>query len=293
MARTKVPGLTGLMRYMEERENIRLRREQDQPWPWTNDPILQKYKFTNVHRAHDRATQEFKAHYTRHTSRSTPWETVLYNCGVARYFGSVPFVLDVGWQTHHEPKRLARMATAALARKEQVYSGAYMITTGGQSRPKAEVIAERLGTLWDEAPAVIDALSTTQRWEAAYNVMHQLDGYGASGFMAKEILQDFLMMWRTDVVDRNTWTPMGMGARRGMNRLAGRPVNFRQPEAQYIAEVQVLHHRLSAVWYDSADRAVTLTAHDVQFCLCEFDKYERVRLHQGKPRSLYHRPAES
>jgi hypothetical protein len=30
-----------------------------------------------------------------------------------------------------------------------------------------------------------------------------------------------------------------------------------------------------------------LHAQDVQNCLCEFDKYERVRLGEGKPRSTY------
>ena len=37
--------------------------------------------------------------------------------------------------------------------------------------------------------------------------------------------------------------------------------------------------------------APLLTAHDVQFCLCEFDKYERVRLGEGRPRALYKPPA--
>jgi hypothetical protein len=31
---------------------------------------------------------------------------------------------------------------------------------------------------------------------------------------------------------------------------------------------------------------------DIEHSLCEFDKYERVRLGQGKPRSLYKRSVE-
>ena len=32
---------------------------------------------------------------------------------------------------------------------------------------------------------------------------------------------------------------------------------------------------------------VELELHDIQFQLCEFDKYERVKHREGRPRSLY------
>jgi hypothetical protein len=40
---------------------------------------------------------------------------------------------------------------------------------------------------------------------------------------------------------------------------------------------------LSDLGSDFAD----LTLMDIQNCLCEFDKYERVRLGEGRPRSYY------
>lgn len=44
-------------RFAAERQRIFLRRAQGVPAPWTDDPILRKYKFCNSYRASDRASQ--------------------------------------------------------------------------------------------------------------------------------------------------------------------------------------------------------------------------------------------
>ena len=108
--------------------------------------------------------------------------------------------------------------------------------------------------------------------------------------MAKEVLQDFLLITKLRIDDAETWTPMGPGARRGMNRMLGRPVDAGQPEHLYIEEVQALHQILKNWWLDVYPDSEALTAHDVQFCLCEFDKYERVRLGEGRAKSTYTPP---
>jgi hypothetical protein len=44
-------------RFAAERQRIFLRRAEGAPAPWTDDPILRKYKFCNAYRASDRASQ--------------------------------------------------------------------------------------------------------------------------------------------------------------------------------------------------------------------------------------------
>ena len=39
--------------YINERESIRKAKESGMPFPWTNDPILRDYRFTNVRRTDD------------------------------------------------------------------------------------------------------------------------------------------------------------------------------------------------------------------------------------------------
>ena len=43
--------------FIQERECIRRRRESCHKGPWTDDPILQQFRFTNVKREHDRTTR--------------------------------------------------------------------------------------------------------------------------------------------------------------------------------------------------------------------------------------------
>lgn len=281
-------SLAALMYYMKERESIRLKKESGKPWPWTGDKILQTYKFTNVKRAHDRTTKAFVKFYTlRWKPRKDGEETLLYNCGIARYFGTEAFQKAVGWQLSHYPMHLSDTAADMFKSGKQVFTGAYMITNAQISGPKEKVVAYFLGGLWKKRQAIVDAIREHRSWKAGYDVMSTLPGFKGSGFMCKEVLQDYLLMTRLPIDDAETWTPMGPGARRGMNRLLGRKKDYKQPEDLFIDEVQQVWSILAPWWKKAYPKAEKLTAHDVQFCLCEFDKYERTRLKQGRPRSLY------
>ena len=46
--------------FINEREEVRQRRLAGFSFPWTDDPILRSYKFTNVHRHHDRTSMELR-----------------------------------------------------------------------------------------------------------------------------------------------------------------------------------------------------------------------------------------
>ena len=67
--------------FMKARENIRLVKEAGAPWPWTGDPILQEYKFTNVKREHDRTTKWMRENWTKPHHNRHPSE-VLFNCAL-------------------------------------------------------------------------------------------------------------------------------------------------------------------------------------------------------------------
>jgi hypothetical protein len=284
-------AMYGLKFYMKEREAIRRKKEARQPWPWTKDKILSTYKFTNVKRAHDRTTRAFVDFYEKHRSHWAGKENVLlYNCGIARYFGTEAFQREAGWQDKHHAATLTSVATRMLDDNEKVFTGAYIITSAGRSGPKQVVVAEYLGGLWKRAPGVVAKMSIHQSWARGYEALVQAPGFGGSGFMAKEVLQDFLLMTTMHIKDVHNWTPMGPGARRGMNRLLGRDKNFKQGESKFIDEVQGLWLKLKDWWLETYPDADELTAHDVQFCLCEFDKYERTRTGEGRPRSLYSAP---
>lgn len=275
-----MPVVSGLVMYMLEREAVRIRKEEGLSKPWTNDPILQKYKFTNVNRIHDRTTSELLRIYRDNAHKSRP-ETTLYNCALYRYFGTSEFAEAVGWLRQHDAAHIARVARLRLNGGERVFTGAYIVTNCGEYGPKEEVVGSFLGNLWAEIDDIVYAYARDNSWRSAYSQMVKVHGFGGKGFYAKEALLDYMLCYPGTAKDEATWSPCGPGARRGLNRLYGRHLKFDQKEDKFIEELRAVHQIISGVWLGS------LTLHDVQWNLCEFDKYERVRLGEGRPRSKY------
>lgn len=268
-----------LYTYMEEREAIRRKKEQGLPKPWTKNPILQKYKFTNVNRIHDRTTSELLGIYRDNVAKSTP-ETTLYNCALYRYFGTSEFAKAVGWMRRHDAAHIARVARLRLNGGERVFTGAYIVTNCGEYGPKEEVVGSFLGNLWETRADIVSAFCGERSWRMAYAQMVLVHGFGGKGFYAKETLLDYMLCYPGIALDEATWSPCGPGARRGLNRLYGRHLKFDQKETKFIEEMRQVQMKLAKYWPG-------LTMHDIQWNLCEFDKFERVRLGEGRPRSKY------
>lgn len=130
----------------------------------------------------------------------------------------------------------------------------------------------------------------------------KVSGFGGSGFVAKEVVEDVKMsslMCCPDVPDDRDWAVAGPGARRGCNRLKGRALNHlvnvasqEQPVARsvFLNEMRALWSMRNRLWptagAEPAARADVaelfklelgprLDCNDVQFQLCEVDKFLR------------------
>ena len=280
-------ALDRLVEYTLAREAVRVAKEKGLAPPWTTDPILQTYRFTNVLREDDRATRWMRAHWTGpHADR--PAGEIVFNCGHFRYFGDVEFMREIGWHTMWGADEIARVVDIAArrrARGDRVFTGAYIVPpprTPNDVDPKAKTICDLvMRGLWDARDELACVARETRSLESVGAVLMGLTGYGGDGFMAKELLLDLM---HTTVlaapVDVDTWCPIGPGARRGLNRLAGRRVDHRVPFHLLLREMR------SALHY-ARERVPFLHLHDVQFVLCEFDKYERARTASGRMKRKY------
>lgn len=285
--------------YLRERENVRLRKEAGDFFPWTSDPILREYKFTNVHRHHDKTSRELRRlFYTPNAGAKL--ETILMNCALARYFGTWEFAQAVGWQEYDafDFDFVEKLAARRLAQGKRVFTGAYVITNQGISAPKEQVVVRYfLQALWEKTPSLVAVARQTQSWKLVADQMRMINGFGGSGFMTKEILLDttYTDFWKDQSDDEGpmshpedwmNWTPIGPGARRGAARLLGRSHEKPTTEGEAgLVIANLLDESRSSMFWPS--EWSPLCPHDIQFALCEFDKYERVRLGQGKPRSKY------
>ena len=70
-----------------------------------------------------------------------------------------------------------------------------------------------------------------------------------------------------------------------MNRVMKRDKKTRIKETQWKHELDLLRDKIRPMVLQAG--MPDIHAQDLQNALCEFDKYERVRLGEGRPRSLY------
>lgn len=271
--------------FMCKRESLRQTKESGAPWPWADDVILNTYKFTNVKREHDRTTRWMRQHWTRPNEVRPPGE-IIFNCALFRYFGTWEFAAALGWQIDWQPNEVIALAKRRSEEGLRVFTGAYIIPTLGRRGPKSEAVCTFVLTpLWKAREKLGLIATRTRSWRATAEHMRRMLGFGGTGFLTKEVLQDVLHTpVLADAVDRNTWCPAGPGARRGLNRLAGRDLRASVGEPKLLCEMRRLFDDASATLPSWMPK---LELHDIQFQLCEFDKYERVRLGEGRPKALY------
>lgn len=281
-----------LFGFMIERESIRLRRETGRPWPWTQDEILKTYKFTNVFREHDKTSRLLREEFYN-PNRQASKQEILMNAALFRYFGTVEFARAVGWQSFYDFAfdHIQSTASDRLRKGERVFTGAYVITNQGIAAPKEDVVVNHfLAPLHAQAHRIVDSVQMTRSWKNAVGLMGAIPGFGGTGFMAKEILLDttYTNFWGGDFRDGKTlpvdwweWTPVGPGGLRGAARVLGAA---RVTSARAMGLIEELSDVQADYWPAAWPK---LAPHDIQFQLCEFDKYERTKNGEGRPRSRY------
>lgn len=280
--------------FIKERENIRLCKETGKSYPWSDDNILSSYKFTNVRREHDKTSMRL-IHSFYKDNQADDRKTILMNAALFRYFGTYEFAEHIGWQEYDnfDFDFIKDTAKSRLANGMRVFTGAYVITNQGIKKPKYEVVVDYfLRNLHRQANGVVHIANESKSWEKTSKFMMTINGFGGTGFMTKEILLDtmYTKFWKNDKgdkpIDYDEWTPIGPGGLRGAARVLGtntpRHNSINHKEA--LKTILELTKMQSNYWPDYWGR---LYPTDIQFQLCEFDKYERVRLGQGRPRSRY------
>jgi hypothetical protein len=253
-----------------ERYNIKLRRDSGQPWPWSNDPIFQEWRFTNVFREDDRTTSWFRENVRSKLAGLRLLEATV----IFRWFNRVStgdIVKDLlinGWDKVEAEKRL-RYVTP-------VVTGAYMIKTFNDLNKLDGILLAIDGAL----PCLPKYLP---HWgdslEKAWSDLKQIHFLG--GFMAHEIVQDLRYTHILEnAKDVNTWGHLGPGASRGMGWVTvGNEDEFTmsvKDQKEMLALMQQLLEMSRDPRHWPAEWP-KWELHQVEFGLCEFSKYNRAK----------------
>ncbi len=282
-----------------------LNKDAGKPWPWIADPILQQFRFCNVFREDDRTTKWIREHITfeRYGSR------ILGAMIIARWFNRIETL-----ELMLPPKNCGKKAHCALlddlfwcwadtmdgweATMQEVLKNQSPLVTGAYMIKSPAKMNKLTGLIWCLKQILPDAVHLQVNIEPGETTLEgvtdALKQYPFLGpFMSYEVVTDLRHSVLSTAPDIMTWANPGPGACRGIGR-----VWYDCPKALSLGSekdrafmqqcmrdlLKYSQHQLfwPAEWPKWEMR-------DVEHTLCEFDKYERVRLGEGRPKQKYKR----
>ncbi len=272
--------IEALWYFINERHNIYLNKCRGDPWPWTDDKILQTYRFCNVFRELDTTTiwirKNWREPYADHPN-------LPFAMAMARQINWTPTLEEIGFPDPWNPEEVERIMRARKLRKEKTYTSAYMLTGTLGGTKTEQTVFKILNPLYMDPIHMMGSLEET--WKM------YLPRPGFSGFMAYEVVTDLRHTKHLEnATDIMTWANAGPGAVRGLNRIHGRKLN--QPlrsKEQARQEMRALLMQANSGLRGPIHSHVPtpLEMRDIEHCLCETDKYLRAYTGTGRPRQLY------
>lgn len=274
-----------LIKFIHAREEARIHKGLGNDKPWTSDPIVQKYRFCNMDRNDDPVTKFIHKKYLGQED-----DFLIVNLTIARWSNQPAALhyLEVYDVWDHLQKDFVETFDALRGAGKPVQNMAYM-TWGGHKEFKGrakhhcfnETTLRDLKASWKDRPEDMQnaSLADMADW--------LIRAKGLQSFLVNQILTDLKYSKWFTTPDAATFLLPGPGTRRGMNRLMERDIDAKVYESVVVREVLQLRDKL--VMYVPASLEYSmLDPNNVANILCEFDKYCRVYLNEGKsPKQKY------
>ena len=264
-----------------ERQNIFLKKLNGESAPWTDDKILQEYKFCNSYRINDRVSQYllknviyngknyfdedmlFRILLFKLFNKESTWELLLNNFG------------DITLKTFNI-KEYSKILEKAISNGIKIYNDAYISCANkafGYNRKHDNHLA-LLNKMFNE-DKIQDKIIKCNTMEEAFNIIKSYPLIG--NFMAYQLVTDInyseVVNWKED-----EFTVAGPGSLRGIKKCfidKGKMTN--EDIIRYMYEHQDAEFkRLNLEFKRIGNRPLQLI--DCQNIFCELDKYCRKAL---------------
>ena len=184
---------------------------------------------------------------------------------------------------------------ARQAAGKRVFTGAHMITGTLGGNKIQQVFGLCLSQLWKNRRELEPKPKDTL--EKAFNRLNKHNpGFGP--FISYEVITDLRhTRYLNGAKDIMMWANPGPGAQRGINRLLGNKVrktssNDRKQYPDPHEYIDIMQYVLDTAHGRLPKFVPTMEMRDVEHSLCEWDKHERARLGEGRPRSRYIPPQQ-
>ncbi|NFT07194.1 hypothetical protein FDF26_08960 [Clostridium botulinum] len=266
-------------KFAEKRQEVFFNRIQNKPFPWTDDKIIQKYKFTNVYRACDRVSQYliknviycnnlyspkdqcFRILFFKLFNKIETWEYMENALGEISY-------------RSYSYERYNELLTKKINNDERIYSAAYIMPSGKSCFGFDKKHQNNLKLL--ECMMESGLSSMIAKSKSLQELYLRLLNYPTLGtFLAFQFAIDINYSELCDF-DEMSFVVAGPGAKNGINKCFG-DLNGHKYEdiIKCVAEQQEMEFEKRGLKFNTLyGRKLQLI--DCQNLFCETDKYARI-----------------
>lgn len=266
-------------KFAEKRQEVFLNRIQNKPFPWTDDKIIQKYKFTNVYRACDRVSQYliknviycnnlyssedqcFRILFFKLFNKIETWEYMENALGEISY-------------RSYSYKRYNELLTKKINNDERIYSAAYIMPSGKSCFGFDKKHQNNLKLLeYIMESGLSSMIAKTKSLQELYLILLNYPTLGT--FLAFQFAIDINYSELCDF-DEMSFVVAGPGAKNGINKCFG-DLNGHKYEdiIKCVAEQQEMEFEKRGLKFNTLyGRKLQLI--DCQNLFCETDKYARI-----------------
>jgi len=264
-------------RFAAARQTVYEARLSGQSPPWSGDPILAAYRFTNCYRAADRVSQYLITQVCYRGDQS--WDEVFFRVLLFKIFNRVTTwrlltsqLGQVTWE-QYEHATYNAVLSEALAAGERLYSAAYIMPQPrlGEERKHSNHLRLLELMMKDRAPQKV---AEAPSMAAAFKVLAGYPGVGA--FLAYQYLIDLNYTAGLGFSEMDFVVP-GPGAKDGIRKCFGAAADgIEAGVIRYMTDTQDEHFARLGLPFARLRGRRRLQLIDCQNLFCEVGKYARV-----------------
>lgn len=290
-----------LYNFVVRRYLIHVRKDVKKlPAPWTKDPILQEFKFTNVRREHDRETIWVLNNIVK---TNLPYEVKLMNCILYRMYNKSTtleiFGVPKSWPVDEDKVRESLKQKLSDEPKYTFFTNAFLtcgikVALGNQKDTNDSFMPMRIikfaNKLWNDG--IIDKIKKAKSQKEVFYVIKSYKGLGE--FLAYQIFVDLTYIPEFPFSE-NEFTVSGPGCIKGLKEVFEDFDGLTYDEALFWLRdnwEQLMEER--GYKWDPDKLFVDLEPHDrhmnvmsLENCHCEISKYIRAHTGTGRPKNKY------
>jgi hypothetical protein len=224
-------------KFIIERHRIYLKKAAGHSAPWTDDPILQNFMFTNVYRELDRVTVWMDKHIMQPYMDHPDLPFMMAIARVINWPDTLKELMDEGaWpEKRWNANKFFNVMKAIQDRGDKVVTGAYIVSAGRPKGAESPTSNKKpygiaywiLDQLWNnkEQFQLMSKTKTGGSMGRAVEALQQHHGFGP--FIANQVVVDltYLDPWLKKAEDYNTFTSPGPGTIKGMNWMISGKMN--------------------------------------------------------------------